>query len=86
MLVFVGIFVESPQMDEVVRKLDELSSLEYLCEVAGEFDIIILVSVENISEFRDILVNQIMKINGVRSTVSSVVMRTHLRSQLSEFT
>ena len=86
MLVFVGIFVESPQMDEVVRKLDELSSLEYLCEVAGEFDIIILVSVENISEFRDILVNQILKINGVRSTVSSVVMRTHLRSQLTEFT
>jgi len=86
MLVFVGIFVESPQMDEVVRKLDELSSLEYLCEVAGEFDIIILVSVENISEFRDILVNQILKIDGVRSTVSSVVMRTHLRSQLTEFT
>jgi len=86
MLVFVGIFVESPQMDEVVRKLDELSSLEYLCEVAGEFDIIILVSVENISEFRDILVNQILKIDGVRSTVSSVVMRTHLRSHLTEFT
>ena len=74
LLVFVNIFVESPDLDEVVQALSQLSSVEELYEVTGEFDIVALVSAADIEEFRDTLKNKILKIRGVRSTVTSVVM------------
>lgn len=51
--------------------------MEELYEVTGEFDIVSLVSAEDIEEFRDTLKNKIMKIKGVKSTVSSVVLHSH---------
>lgn len=71
------IFVESPLMDEVVAALKDLPNLEEMYEVTGEFDIVSLVSAEDIDEFRDVLKNRIMKIQGVKSTVSSVVLHAH---------
>jgi DNA-binding Lrp family transcriptional regulator len=77
LLAFVDIFVESPYMDEVVQELQKLPNMEELYEVTGEFDIVSLVSAEDIEEFRDILKNRIMKIRGVKSTVTSVVLHSH---------
>ena len=77
LLAFVDIFVESPYMDEVVQALQKLPNMEELYEVTGEFDIVSLVSASDIEEFRDILKNRIMKIKGVKSTVTSVVLHTH---------
>jgi DNA-binding Lrp family transcriptional regulator len=74
---FVDIFVEAPEMDNVVEALSKLKNLEELYEVTGEFDIVTLVSAADIEEFRDVLKNQIMKIKGVKSTVSSVVLKVH---------
>ena len=74
---FVNIFVESSEMDNVVTALDELENLAELYEVTGEFDIVTLVSAADIEEFRDILKNKIMKIKGVKSTVSSVVLKVY---------
>jgi DNA-binding Lrp family transcriptional regulator len=74
---FVDIFVESSEMDNVVSSLTGIKNLEELYEVTGEFDIVSLVSASDIEEFRDVLKNQIMKIKGVKSTVSSVVLKTH---------
>lgn len=74
---FVDIFVEAPEMDNVVEALSKLKNLEELYEVTGEFDIVSLVSAADIEEFRDVLKNQIMKIKGVKSTVSSVVLKVH---------
>lgn len=71
------IFVESTEMDSVVAALSKLETLEELYEVTGEFDIVTLVSASGIEEFREILKNKIMKIKGVKSTVSSVVLHTH---------
>ena len=51
--------------------------MEELYEVTGEFDIVSLVSASDIEEFRDILKNKIMKIKGVKSTVTSVVLHAH---------
>jgi DNA-binding Lrp family transcriptional regulator len=76
-LAFVDIFVESAEMDDVVAALSKLDNLEELYEVTGEFDIVTLVSAADIEEFRDILKNRILKIKGVKSTVSSVVLKTH---------
>ena len=64
-------------MDEVVQALTKLHNVEQLHEVTGEFDIVCLVSVANIEDFRDVLKNNIMKIRGVKSTVTSVVLRSY---------
>ncbi len=74
---FVNIFVESPEMDEVLESLAKLEHLEELYEVTGEFDIVTLVSASDIEEFRDILKNKIMKMKGIKSTVSSIVLKAH---------
>ena len=47
--------------------------MEELYEVTGEYDIVALVSAASIEEFRDFLKYKILKIKGVRSTVTSVV-------------
>lgn len=55
-------------------------------KVIGEFDIVTLVSASDIEEFRDILKNKIMKIKGVKSTVSSIVLKAHKGPKCSEDT
>jgi DNA-binding Lrp family transcriptional regulator len=76
-LAFVDIFVESPEMDNVLESLRKLENLEELYEVTGEFDLVTLVSASDIEEFRDVLKNRIMKIKGIKSTVSSIVLKAH---------
>src|SRR5947208_16904261 len=77
LLAFVDIFVESAHMDEVVQSLAKLDNIEELYEVTGEFDIVTLVSADDIEEFRDVLKNRIMKIKDVKSSVSSIVLKNH---------
>ena len=77
LLAFVDIFVDSPAMDEVVQGLNRLPNVEELYEVTGEFDIVTLVSASDIEEFRDLLKNKILKIHGVKSTVTAIVLHTH---------
>ena len=60
-------------MDEVVQALSKLPNVEELYEVTGEFDVVTLVSVADIDEFRDFLKNKVLKIKGIRSTVTSIV-------------
>ncbi len=82
-LAFVDIFVESPLMDEVVSALQMLPDIEELYEVSGEFDVVSLVSAKDIEEFRDILKNRIMKIPGIKSTVTSIVLHAHKGPRLN---
>ena len=77
LLAFVDIFVDSSRMDEVVHALAQLPNMEELYEVTGEFDIVSLVSANDFEEFRDVLKNKIMKVPGVKSTVSSIVLHSH---------
>ena len=77
LLAFVDIFVDSPAMDDVVQALERIPTIEELYEVTGEFDIVTLVSASDIEEFRDTLKNKILKIRGVKSTVSAIVLHTH---------
>jgi DNA-binding Lrp family transcriptional regulator len=64
-------------MDNVVQALSKIDNVEELYEVTGEFDVVTLVSASDIEEFRDVLKNRILKIRGVKSTVSSVVLHVH---------
>ena len=77
LLAFVDIFVDSPLMDDVVQALGRIPNIEELYEVTGEFDIVTLVSAGDIEEFRDVLKNKLLKIKGVKSTVSAIVLHTH---------
>ena len=77
LLAFVDIFVDSPTMDEVVQGLSKIPNVEELYEVTGEFDVVTLVSAADIEEFRDLLKNKILKIHGVKSTVTAIVLHTH---------
>ena len=74
LLAFVDIFVESPALDDVVKALNQFPNVEEIYEVTGEFDIVTLVSAADIEEFRDFLKNKLLKINGIRSTVTSIVL------------
>ena len=75
--VFVNIFVESSMMDYVLGALAEIPEVVELYEVTGEFDIISLISCSDIEDFRNILKNKILKIQGIKSTVSAVVLHMH---------
>jgi len=66
-------------MASVLSELGELPNVEELYEVTGEFDIVSILSAEDVEELRDILVNRIMKIKGVRSTVTDIVLHSHKR-------
>ena len=61
-------------LDDVVKALNQLSNVEELYEVTGEFDIVALVSTADIEEFRDLLKNKLLKIRGIKSTVTSIVL------------
>jgi len=74
LLAFVDIFVESPTLDDVVKALNQLPNVEEIYEVTGEFDIVTLVSTADIEEFRDFLKNKLLKIKGIKSTVTSIVL------------
>ncbi len=73
-LASVNIFVESPQKDNVLAALSKLKDIEEVYEVAGEYDIVTLVCTATLEEFRDILQKQIMKIKGVKSTVTTIIL------------
>ncbi|MCL4451737.1 MAG: Lrp/AsnC ligand binding domain-containing protein [Candidatus Thermoplasmatota archaeon] len=77
MLVFIDLFVDSPHVDDVVSALKEFKNISEIYEVTGEFDIVILVKARDIEELRDLLKNKIMKIQGIKSTVSSIVLKSH---------
>ena len=74
---FIEIFVEQEQMKDVIDSLSKLESLEELYEVTGEFDLTVMVSASDIEELRDILKNKIMKVKGVKSIVSSIVLKAY---------
>ncbi|MDG6942007.1 MAG: Lrp/AsnC ligand binding domain-containing protein [Nitrososphaerota archaeon] len=74
---FVNIFVDSGSTSSVIEELQRLPGLEELYEVAGEFDIVTIFSARDLGEFRDILVNKITTIKGVRSTVTDIVLHSH---------
>jgi DNA-binding Lrp family transcriptional regulator len=77
MIALVSIFVESSRVDQVMEALSHLDNVEDTYEVTGEFDIVSVVSARDIHEFRNILKNQILKIEGVKSTVTSIVLNPH---------
>jgi len=70
----VNIFVDVSLMGEVIGALSKMDNVEEIYEVTGEFDIVTLVSASDIESLSDLLKNRIMKVNGVKSTVTSIIL------------
>jgi len=77
--VFLNLFVESKELERVTESLVKLPEVTDVFEVTGEYDIVCMLRVENMLEFRELLKNKVLKISGVKSTVSSVVLYSHKR-------
>jgi DNA-binding Lrp family transcriptional regulator len=77
--VLLNVFVESNELETVTKALEKLPEVTDLYEVTGEYDLVCFMRTESINSFRDLLKNRILKIKGIRSTVSAVVIHTHKR-------
>ncbi len=77
--VFLNLFVESRELENVTDSLVKLPEVTDVYEVTGEYDVVCQLKVDSILTFRELLKNKVLKINGVKSTVSSVVLYTHKR-------
>ena len=59
----------------------KLTEITDVYEVTGEYDIVCLLRTESILAFREVLKNKILRIPGVKSTVSAIVLYTHKRDR-----
>jgi len=82
MRVILNIFVESRDLEKVTKKLTEIDCVEDVYEVTGESDIVVVLDVPDVLGFREVLKEQILGIDGIRSTVSSVITYIHKKDGL----
>lgn len=78
----VSMYVEASRMGEVLEALSKLDNIEEFSEVTGDFDILSVVSCDDIEEFHNVLKYKIQKIPGVKNTVSSIVLGTFKGSRV----
>ena len=76
-LASVNIFVDPCEKQSILASLSKLENLEEVYEVAGEYDIVSLVSTSCLEEFRDVLQKKIMKIKGIKSTITTIILEPH---------
>jgi DNA-binding Lrp family transcriptional regulator len=79
--VILNLFVDSKELESVIDILVELPEVTDVYEVTGEYDVVSLLRTENILAFREVLKNKVLKIPGVKSTVSAIVLYTHKRDR-----
>ena len=73
----VNLFVDPTEKASIIDALSKLENIDEIYEVKGEFDIVSIVSASCLEEFRNVLQKKIMKIKGVKSTITSVVLKSH---------
>jgi len=77
MRVILQVTIEARDLDEVSGALAELPEVLDVYEVTGESDIVAIIEADDVLDFRNMLKNKILRIDGVKTTVSSVIMYTH---------
>lgn len=84
-LAFVDILVDTKQMESAVASLKQLPNMKEVYQViGGGCNIVSIVAASDIDEFRDILKNKIMKINGVKETITSLSLATYKTKEKSD--
>ena len=76
-LASVGIFVEQSKKEDVLAGLYDIENVEEIYDVTGEFDIFSIVSASCLEELRETLQRRIMKIAGVKSAITSIILQPH---------
>ncbi|MCS7103282.1 MAG: Lrp/AsnC ligand binding domain-containing protein [Candidatus Korarchaeum sp.] len=74
-----NIYAELDELDNIVEKLREMPEVIDLYEVTGDYDIVAVVEVGSVEEFRKVVIRRLTEIKGVRGTNSFVVLHTHKR-------
>ena len=73
------VFVDSNALEKVAKEITKLPEAVDVYEVTGEFDVIAVMEAPSINHFRELIKDKILKIPGVKSTVTSIVLYTHKR-------
>lgn len=74
MKALIEIVVEPKMMEKVCKKLSELNEALRVYEITGEFDVFVELKIDSMDEFRKILKDRILKVDGVKTTHSSIVL------------
>lgn len=71
-----AVFIDIEQHDwrTLRAELAAIPGVEYLAMCAGRFDLMLIARAENIAALRDVLLEQIQRIQGVRSTETVVIL------------
>lgn len=77
MKAIVQIVADPRMLDNVIKELVKVPEVEDVFEVSGEADVIIKVRAQDIATFRKLLKDVILKIDGVKLTITSVVLYVH---------
>ncbi|MBS7645250.1 MAG: Lrp/AsnC ligand binding domain-containing protein [Candidatus Bathyarchaeia archaeon] len=73
----INIFVETEWMEKVTEAVASLPETVDVYEVTGEFDLVAVARASDIMEFRRFIKDKVMKIKGIKSTVTSIILYTH---------
>jgi len=76
-MVLLHIFVDSAKLEKACEALRKLPQVVDVYEVTGEYDVVVIIESDDIADFREFLKNNVLKIDGIKSTVSSVVLHVH---------
>ena len=82
----VNMFVEAAEKDHIVAALSKIDEIKEVYEVAGEYDIVSVVSTSGLEEFRDLLHKRILHIKGIQSTIVTVILKFHCNSHRASVT
>ena len=74
MRAIVEIVVEPKKLDDVCRRLSRMDEAIRVYEITGEFDVLVELEIESVNHLRSILKERILKIDGVKTTHSSIVL------------
>lgn len=84
-VVFVDLLIDTKQLDSAIAALKELPNLKEVYQVVGiGSNVVSIVAASDIDEFRDILKNKIMKISGVKETITYLSLARHKKVCLPE--
>ena len=71
--------VDIGKEDEVFNKLLELPEVKEIYMVYGVYDLVVILETENMDAMRTLITQKIRKIPGVKSTITSIVVRKQVK-------
>lgn len=74
------IFAESGKLENVCEQLAKLPQTVDIYEVTGEYDVIAVVAVSSVEELRGFISKVLSQVDGVKSSVTSVILHTHKKN------